>query len=226
MKAQSQWCPVFICSYSDWSWQLQSENTATKLWFLDWKVTNRAPCKSSGATWFVCMKEFAELEPILSGVGLPRGRVCFNVAALRSGSKAQQRWKPGKQVSRGSWGTDGVVCHSLLKAKWWRSLMVPCFQQRDLRPSAEKQVREWGTRNQNEGPRSPACLLGRVYRPVSQSITMCPGGALPPRYGQKQQHLHKFATTLEHPGNTKVFFIARQTPSGVGIQRLCDAMSQ
>lgn len=137
MKAQSQWCPVFICSYSDWTWQLQSENTATKLWFLNWKVTNRASCKSSGATWFVWMKEFAELEPILSGVRLPRGRVCFNVAALRSGSKAQQRWKPGKQVSRGSWGTDGVVCHSLLKAKWWRSLMVPCFQQRDLRPSAK-----------------------------------------------------------------------------------------
>lgn len=141
MKTLSHWCPAFICSYSDWSWQLQSEDSATKLWFLDWKVTNRATCKSSGATWFVCTKELAVLEPILSGVGLPLGHVCFNVAALRPGSKAQLRWKPGKQVSRGTWGTDDVVCHSLLKAKWWWSLMVPCFQNRDLRPSAKTSER-------------------------------------------------------------------------------------
>lgn len=43
------------------------------------------------ATRLFCKKEIPELEGILSGVGLPRGHVYFNAAALRPGSKAEQR---------------------------------------------------------------------------------------------------------------------------------------
>lgn len=43
------------------------------------------------ATRLFCKKEIPELEGILSGVGLPLGHVYFNAAALRPGSKAEQR---------------------------------------------------------------------------------------------------------------------------------------
>lgn len=63
--------------------------------FQNWKVTNRERCNSSFclpmATQLCCKKEIPELEGILSGVGLPQGHVCFNAAALRPGSKAEQR---------------------------------------------------------------------------------------------------------------------------------------
>lgn len=41
------------------------------------------------ATRLVCHKEMPELEGILLGIRLPLGHVCFNVAALGPGSKAE-----------------------------------------------------------------------------------------------------------------------------------------
>lgn len=57
---------------------------------------NKVRCKTSFATWFLCIKELVEFEAILYGVSLPQGHVYFNVAALRPCSKAQQIYKPGK----------------------------------------------------------------------------------------------------------------------------------
>lgn len=68
---------------------LQSPDFKTGEWLMGRDVT--AAFFLPVATRLFCKKEIPELEGILSGVGLPRGHVNFNAAALRPRSKAEQR---------------------------------------------------------------------------------------------------------------------------------------
>lgn len=68
---------------------LQSLDFKTGKWLIGRDVT--AAFSLPLATRLFCKKEIPELEGILSGVRRPQGHVYFNVAALRPGSKAEQR---------------------------------------------------------------------------------------------------------------------------------------
>lgn len=109
---------------------------------------------------------------------------CDCLKAWFKGWAKIKAWRVGEQREGG--GGDDVICHCLLKTNCWRSLKVPCFQNQDLR-HCEKQVREWGTPNQNESPCTPILFpsraagdAARVWGHFVRSITRYPQGVLPP----------------------------------------------